>query len=549
MSTTLKETSPTPRCPMERVFAIAELCANIISFLHSKQIRRLRLVSKHLNLASTPHLRFPLVINTKTPSDPNLLPSFPSHLITSLRLDAIDQVSPLFVDLVQNCHRISSLEVLDFGLDISFLEETLQLSPLHLKRLVVRSDGFVIMESMVEAVLGSNAATQIQILSLDIGATGLEETHSLPWSSFRSILDTCTSLSSLSLGNVRIMDVPESLEETNALHATTVTFPNITSLTLRQCDISGIGRVRLLRMFPNLRNLEMICRDAVFDIENSNINNDSNNTVKSSIESNNKGGGSNSNDGTGPISESEAGVEDQLLCVNLRRVSVRCTNIRSQADQDGLYRFLIHLPSLETLELMGLGTNNQTLLRIAQEWTRRGIRLKRLHLDFNHRKVLDEGFEMVLRQGCCSKLEILDAWCGPGLLFKFWNQETMRSELPFLETLRGFHLRKDYEVLDNQHELEHILNLTLHQMPRLVDLTIAAKLNDYSIFQGMGREPEVPLPLPGAPLTSIDWSRERPFLQTLAIGCSSDFYSNKMSEMPRQVGKRFRFLEDFRFVI
>ncbi|KAF9397847.1 hypothetical protein BGX21_008426 [Mortierella sp. AD011] len=281
-----------------------------------------------------------------------------------------------------------------------------------------------------------------------------------------------------------------------------MTFPNITSLTLKQCDISGIGRVRLLRMFPNLRDLEMICRDVVFDIKNTNTDNDSNNTAKGSIESSIKS--SNSNDGTRPIPGSEAGVEDHLLCANLRRVS---------------------------------------------EWTRRGVRLRHLHLDFSHRKVPDEGLEMILRQGCCSKLEILDAWCGPGLLFKFWNQETMRSELPFLETLKGLHLRKDYEALDNQHELEHIMNLTLHQMPRLVDLTIAAKLNDYSVFQGLGREPEVPLPPPGTPMTSIDWSRERPFLQTLAIGFSNDFYSNRMSETPRQVGKRFRFLEDFRFVV
>ncbi|KAG0022355.1 hypothetical protein BGZ80_000432 [Entomortierella chlamydospora] len=492
-------------------------------------------------------MRFPLVINPKTASSSNLHPSFPPHLITSLRLDTIDQLSPLFVDIIQNCHRISSLEVLDFGLDVGFLEEALLLCPAHLKRLAVRSDGFVVMESMVEVVLGSNVATQIQTLSLDIGDIGLEETHSLPWSSFRSILDTCTSLSSISLGNVRVMDVPEYLEETNALHATTVTFPNITSLTLRQCDISGIGRVRLLRMFPNLRNLELVCRDAVFDIENTNANNDSNNAAKGSIESNIKSG--NSNDGTEPIPGSEAGVEDHLLCVNLRRVSVRCTNTRSQVDQDGLYRFLIHLPSLETLELMGLGTDSRTLLRIAQEWTRRGVRLRHLHLDFSRRKVLDEGLEMVLRQGCCSKLEILDAWCGPSLLFKFWNQETMQSELPFLETLKGFHLRKDYEALDNQHELEHIMNLTLRQMPKLVDLTIAAKLNDYSVFQGMGREPEVPLPPPDTPMTGIDWSRERPFLQTLAIGFSSDFYSNRMSETPRQVGRRFRFLEDFRFVV
>ncbi|KAF9172933.1 hypothetical protein BGX20_004523 [Mortierella sp. AD010] len=326
-----------------------------------------------------------------------------------------------------------------------------------------------------------------------------------------------------------------------------MTFPNITSLTLKQCDISGIGRVRLLRMFPNLRDLEMICRDVVFDIKNTNTDNDSNNTAKGSIESSIKS--SNSNDGTRPIPGSEAGVEDHLLCANLRRVSVRCTNTRSQVDQDGLYRFLIRLPSLETLELIRIGTDSRTLLRIAQEWTRRGVRLRHLHLDFSHRKVPDEGLEMILRQGCCSKLEILDAWCGPGLLFKFWNQETMRSELPFLETLKGLHLRKDYEALDNQHELEHIMNLTLHQMPRLVDLTIAAKLNDYSVFQGLGREPEVPLPPPGTPMTSIDWSRERPFLQTLAIGFSNDFYSNRMSETPRQVGKRFRFLEDFRFVV
>ncbi|KAF9113554.1 hypothetical protein BGX27_001315 [Mortierella sp. AM989] len=531
---TLEESLTTsPRCPIERVFAIPELCANVILFLYPKQIRRLRLVSKLISSACSPHMRIALLLNNRTQSDLNTDPSFPADLITSLRLDSIDQVSPLFIDLMQTCPRISSLEIHDFGLDIDFLEESLQQSSGHLKRLVIHSDGFVTMESIVETVLGSNMASQIQILSLHIGVTGLDETHSLPWSSFRSVLDTCTSLSAISLGNVKILDVPESLEETDTLHATTVSFPNITLLTLQQCDISGIGRVRLLRMFPNLRNLEMICRDVIFDMDDH---------VSDSEYDNG------SNIGTGSVSESEAGVNGQLLCMNLKRVSIKCTNSRFRADQDGLFRFLMHLTSLESLELVGLGSNSQRILSIAQEWSRRGIQLKSLRLEFNNRKAVDESLEMILRQGCCSKLEVFDAWRGPDLLFKFWNQDTMRSELPFLETLKALHLRKDYEIVDTQIDKEYVLNLTLRQMPKLVDLTIAAKLDDFSIFQGMGRDPDAPLPLPNTPITSIDWLRERPFLQTLTIGYSSEFYNNRMVELPRQIGKRFRFLEDFRLI-
>ncbi|KAF8984608.1 hypothetical protein BGZ46_007521 [Entomortierella lignicola] len=518
---------------MERVFAISELCANIISFLRPKQIRRLRLVSKQLYDACTIHMRISLILNSRTPSNLISDPSFPANLITSLRLDAIDQVSPLFINIVQNCPRISSLEINDFGLDIYFLQETLRLGPLQLQRLAVRSDGFVTMESLVEIVVSSEPATHIRMLSLDTGHTGLEETHSLSWPSFRSMLDTCTSLSALSLAHVKIMDVPESLEETNTWHATTMTFPNMISLTLNHCDISEANSlVRLLRMFPNLKNLEMSCRDAMFYMDHSSKDN-------------------NSLDISNENSDNAKGVDDPSLCANLRNVSVRCTNIRSQADQEGLYLFLMHLPSIKTIELMGLGINSQTLLRIAQAWTRRGIQLKRLRLDFNRRRAVDDGLDIILRQGCCSRLEIMDVYCDPSLISTFWNEETHRSELPFLETLQGLHLRKDYENLDRRNEIERTLNLTLKQMPKLVDMTIAARLDDYSIFQGMGREPEVQIGLPDAPITTTgtDWSQERPFLQTLAIGCSSEFYSNRIKEMPRQIAKRFRFLEDFQFIV
>jgi hypothetical protein len=95
------------------------------------------------------------------------------------------------------------------------------------------------------------------------------------------------------------------------------------------------------------------------------------------------------------------------------------------------------------------------------------------------------------------------------------------------------------------------LNRTLKQLPRLVDLTVGTKLEDFGVFQGMGRDPEALLPDPRRVVhtgpMAVDWSGERPFLQTLVIGCSTEFFNHRMGDIPRQVGKRFRFLEDFKF--
>ncbi|KAG0005772.1 hypothetical protein BGZ65_010159 [Modicella reniformis] len=507
--------------PLERVLAIAELWANVAAFLFPRQIRRLRLVSKRVYMACIPHYNLTLSLKSDTPSNIASDPHF-QDLITTLRLVAIDQISPLLVRLLEKCSHITTLEINDFGLDVDFLSKTLQLCPRSLQSLAVRSDGFIPLQSMVEALLDSAVASHIQMLSLDIGATGLDETHSLPWSSFRSVLDIFSSLTTLSLGCIKIMDVPESLEEIDPLHATTMTFPNMTSLTLKQCDISGTDRYRLMRIFTNLKSLEITCRDTIFD-----------------------------SDITNTASENdEVQSIDQLSCVNLKRVNIRCTNSRSLADQSGLYRLLKHLPSLEALELSGFGTDNQELVEMAEEWTRLGVQLKHLSLNLNHRRVDDDVLERVLRQDCCSRLESLDAWFGPDLILRFWNRATEKSELPFLETLRSLYMRKEEEAENLQEEAIHVLNLALRQMPRLVDLVITTKLDDFAVVQGLGCDPKVPLPSPGSPVTVVpNWLHERPFLQTLAVGVSEDMFLHKMvGELPRQIGKRFRFLEVFNII-
>ncbi|ORY99760.1 hypothetical protein BCR41DRAFT_375333 [Lobosporangium transversale] len=482
-------------------------------------------------MACEPHMRIVLPLNNRTSPDLIADSTFPAELVTSIRLDALDSVSPMIADLFQRCNRINSLEINDFGLDVFFLNEILDLCPLHLRRLAIKSDGFVAVESMVDALLGSKAVVHIQILCLEIGDTGLDDTQSLPWSCFRSILSTCSSLSMLSLKNIKIMDVPQLLEETNEFHATTKSFPNIVTLSLLQCDVTGIGRIRLLRKFPNLKNLEMVVRDDAFKLDN--------------IDDSSEDGQNN-----GLIRNGAETGNQYQLCKSLKRFSMRCTNNRSHADQAHLCEFLRQLPSIETLELAGFGLkmSYQQLLEISEDWTRQGRHLKRLFLDINPRKVTEEGLKNILKYQCYSRLESLDIWCGPDLISSFWNHDTQRSELPFLKSLRALHLRQIVCVEDLDKDALLALNLTLKQMPRLVDLTIAAQLDDFTVFQGLGRDPDVPLPQPDAPITNVDWSQERPFLQTLTIGYSQKFYRDNMKKMSQQIGKRFRFLEDFRLL-
>ncbi|KAF9106379.1 hypothetical protein BGX29_009672 [Mortierella sp. GBA35] len=508
------------RTSMDKVLDIAELWSTILSFLNPKQVRRLRLVSSRLHQACTPHIHISLTLSSQKHVDLAWDQDFPSRLVNSLRIVSIDQFSPSLTHLLDQCTNITTLDVNVFGLDIDFLQELLGYCPRHLKSLVIRSEGFVSLESIVETLIHSTAvARQIQSLSLDIGSTGLFETDALSWTNFRSILDTYTSLTSLSLSAVKVMDIPESLEEINPMHSTRAMFPNLVSLTMTRCDISSTGRVRLLRMCPNLHTLNMTCRDDVFQIDEG-------------VES----------------SAMEPGVTDEDLCERLRSVRV---SGRSQSEQEGLFRFLGHLRHLERLDLSGLATNGARLLELAEEWSRNRVSLKQLTLSPKYRKLTEEGLEKVLVKPCCSKLEVLDAWCGPDLILRFWNHETQRSQLPCLETLRALHLRKEDTISDLDEGAMEALNLTLKQLPKLVDLTVAIKLEDFGVFQGMGRDPEVPLPDPRTVVHSgpggVDWSGERPFLQTLVIGCSTDFFNYRMGDIPRQIGRRFRFLEDFKF--
>ncbi|KAF9957284.1 hypothetical protein BGZ72_001970 [Mortierella alpina] len=520
------------RGSMEQVIDIAELWANIVAFLSARQIRRLRLVSKRIYNACKPHFGILFPIDSRTPSSLATDSSFPADLITAVQIEGIDQISQLISSTFENCSRLTMLKLYDFGLDVSFLDELLRLCPTHLQCLFIRSEGFVSLDSMTEILLNAAVAPQLQTLGLEIVDTGLDDTHLLPWTSFRLILDTYVSLTSLSLGRIEVIDVPVSLEEVNPLHATTMDFPNIKELSLVQCGISGIGRARLLRMFPNLKTLRIVCRDTVFEPSED---------AERSL----------------ALPEHEARVSDLDLGTQLTRVRIECTHLRSQADQRGLFQFLGHLPNLKVLELSGLVTSKQVLVDLAGAWCRRGVQLKRLVLDSTGRRAPDEeSLELILRMPCFSRLEGLDAWCGPNLLLRFWNETIMKSEIPCLLHLRELHLKKDQATEDLQEGALEALSFTLKQMPRLVDLTLAVRLEDFAVFQGMGRDPYGTSHNGMDHATSVvsigasDWSQERPFLQSLAMGCSLGFFqTNRIGEIPRQIGKRFRFMEDFQVLV
>ncbi|KAF9130024.1 hypothetical protein BGW39_003548 [Mortierella sp. 14UC] len=504
--------------PVERVLDIAELWANILVYLNPKQLRRLRLVSSRLYEACTPHMQVSLALASQKHVDVVYDPYFPSKLVNSLRIVSIDQFSPALTLLLGQCTNITKLSINVCELDVGFLQELLKSRHQHLKNLVIQSEGFVPLETIVETLIHSTAtARQIQSLTLDIGSTGLVESDTLSWTLFRSLLDTFAFLTALALSAVKVLDIPESLEEINPLHSTKAMFPNLVSLTMTLCDISSVGRIRLLRMCPNLYTLDLTCRGDVFDAECEE-------------------------------SSTTFGTADQDLCTKLRAVRV---HTRSHSEQEGLLRFLGHLNHLERLEIWGMTIQEARLLDLAEAWSRNKVSLKQLTLTPKNRKLAKEGLERVLLKPCFTKLQALDAYCGPDFILRFWNREAQRSQLPFLETLRALHLRREDVVSELEGGAMEALHMTLKQLPRLVDLTVATKLEDFGIFQGMGRDPEVTLPDPRTVLFTgpgaVDWSGERPFLQTLAIGCSTEFFNHRMGDIPRQVGKRFRFLEDFQF--
>ncbi|KAF9921668.1 hypothetical protein FBU30_008275 [Linnemannia zychae] len=496
--------------PIEQVLDITELWSNVLAYLHPKQIRRLRLVSRRFYQACASFIHMNMMLASQKHAEVVWEQDFPSKLVRSLCITTVDQFTPALRRLLDQCLNITTLDINVFGLDIEFLQELLGYCPQHLKSLVIRSEGFVPLESIVETLLQSNAVIlKIQSLTLVIGTTGLFETDALSWNKFRSLLDNCISLTSLSLSAVKVMDIPESLEEIDSLHATKAMFPNLIALTMTLCDVSSVGRIRLLRMCPNLRLLDISCRNDVF--------------LPDSI------------------------VDHDLLC-QLRHIRV---SSRSQSYQEVLFKILGHLYHLEVVNFTGLAVQGARLLELADEWSRHKITLRQLMLNPKYHKLTEEELEQVLLQPCFSKLEVLDALCGPDLILRFWNQETQQSKLPFLKTLRALHMRKEDVVSDLNEKSMEVLNKTLKQLPRLVDLTIGTKLEDFGVFQGMGRDPGAPFPDlrtvvysgPGA----VNWSAERPFLQTLVIGCSTEFFNYRMSDIPRQVGRRFRFLEDFKF--
>ncbi|KAG0337730.1 hypothetical protein BG000_005065, partial [Podila horticola] len=571
-------TSVPATSPLDVILAIPEVFEYVLSYLRIRQIRRLRLVCKRLRDACQSHFLVTVAINTLT------LPTIQhfqelSSVATKLLISDLDELSPSLELFIEHATLISTLELYNWGLDIDFLRRTLILCPSKLKSLVIRNEGFIDLEDIVGSVVSSAQGTMIQYLALHVDTVGLE-THALPWTSFREILDLCESLTSLSLGNVKVNDVPESLEETNVLHATTASFPNLTTLKLLHCDISQVGLERLLRMYPNLRSLTIHSSNPMFEQDEPLVG-----ATEGPLES------------TDP--EAEATMASRTIipnehhlpsCPNLRTFKYSLTiNKRNNRSQHGLDTFLKRLTRLQDLELEGHYVKDEDLLSIGEEWSRQGIQLRRLELPLQ-KGVTEAGVEGLLRVACCRQLQLLNVVCSPDLVSRFWNSATGLTELPCAATLTGLHLRKNESADRLQPGVWKSLNRTLKQLPRLVDLTIGTKLESFEVFEGLGRNPnsspsselakksdgeqlngqlethggpeigtdscasaETSVEQPTSTAASaswahVDWSSERPFLQTLAIGYSHEFYANGMADIPRQIGRRFRFLEDFRFV-
>ncbi|KAG0034477.1 hypothetical protein BGZ81_004509 [Podila clonocystis] len=584
-STYMATTSVPATSPVDVILAIPEVFELVLSYLHIRQIRRLRLVCKRLRDACQSYFLVAVSIDTHTLCAVHHFQEL-SSVATKLLISDLDELSPSLELFLKHATRLSTLELYNWGLDIDFLQRTLILCPSELKSIVVRNEGFVDLEDIVKTVVSSTQGTTIQSLALHVDAVGLE-THALPWASFRTVLDSCVSLTSLSLGYVKVNDVPESLEETNALHATTATFPNLTMLKLMHCDISQVGLERLLRMYPNLKSLTIHSSNPIFEQEGPHEGAN----VERTLESDDP--------------EAEAAVASRTTipvehplpsCPNLSTFKYSLTiSKRNNHSQHGLDTFLKRLTRMRDLELEGHYTKDEDLLSMGEEWSRQGVKLRRLELPLQ-KGVTEAGVEGLLRMACCRQLQVLNVVCSPDLASRFWNSATGSTELPCAATLTGLHLRRNESAARLQPGVWKSLNGTLKQLPRLVDLTIGTKLESFEVFEGLGRNPnsspsqlrslefagvaktsdseqlngqcetqcgpeigaisfasteargEQPIAAVASESWHVDWSSERPFLQTLAIGYSNEFYANGMADIPRQIGRRFRFLEDFRFV-
>ncbi|KAF9180119.1 hypothetical protein BGZ51_006433 [Haplosporangium sp. Z 767] len=651
---------------MDRVLAIDELWANIICFLYPRHIRRLRLVSKLVRAACAPYFNITLkdtptsitpatlyhyfaattattTTMTITTSTPPAVFADPSEYITALYvdLDGRDQIPAHLAQILERCIHISTMQISNFGLDCSILKDILldhsppppptspmmlplslssqplQQEPLQpfqeqelhsarLKRLILQSDGFVALASLVDILLASPKnhvlLRHLRELVLNVDDTGMVDTHTLSWPQFCAILDTfATSLTTLSLRGITINVEETKPEEIDGSHSlmtnhtmATTLFPNITSLSLAGCDVSSIGRLRFLKMFPNLKSLEIVCRDEIFDLEH-HLPPASTSTATLPEQP-----------ATTGVSQPHHEADTQSFFQNLTHITIRLTNNRVHSHQKAFFQFLHTLPSLKSLNLHGISDPilYQDLIPLAEAWSHLGVRLKSLCLEMHseyqsiqhphhHSRPLIEivcefVLARILRQPSCSVLESLDAPVGPDLIFQFWNKTVNRSELPCLQTIRALHLRQKDAIRGEEHQSLQILNRTLKQMPRLVDLTIATGLDDFDVFQGLGRDPQTCVNRngngnrngneslientslsfsksksassestldPDATSTgerrdawTSDWSQERPFLHTLAVGVTNEFFHKLRNERPLQVTRQFRFLVDFKLL-
>ncbi|KAF9429008.1 hypothetical protein BGZ94_000133 [Podila epigama] len=617
------------------ILSIPEVFEHVLSYLRVRHLRRLRLVSKRVYDACRSSFNVAVLINPENVTSIHHIENV-APLIRRLCIKDLDEVPPSLESFIVQSSLLSTVEVCRWGLDIDFLHKILDISPKDLKRLSIQNEGFVDLEDIVGAVARSCQGPLIQSLSLHIDSVGLE-THALGWSCFRSVLlDKCSSLTMLSLGYIKVDGVPEALEETNALHVTTTTFPNLKSLELIHCDITCVELERLLRLFPNLGSLYLCSAHPVFEpdeVESSDL-------VPMTTEEGGEGGGdapvgnmSVLNPTTSPATVQTTNISLSLqpppsqpvLCPRLYSFTYFLSNNKrnSRSQQHRLAAFLTSCRQLRDLELSGHFIKDEDILSLGEIWSRLGMELRKIVLS-HQRAVTEAGIEMLLRMRCCRRLQVLDVMCSPELLQRFCqstmtttvlSKPSMVLELPCSATLVGLHLQKNESEDRLALGAMQCLNQSLKQLPRLVDLTIGVKLESLAVFDGLGRDYakaekknvvssgsnvedggddddnclvndgiddgkklgkekdnervlEAMIASDRDVVATIDmvatargavvdtarerlgaeWIDERPFLQSLAIGYSNEFYNREVANIPHQIGRRFRFLEDFRYV-
>jgi hypothetical protein len=134
------------------------------------------------------------------------------------------------------------------------------------------------------------------------------------------------------------------------------------------------------------------------------------------------------------------------------------------------------------------------------------------------------------------------------------SEETITSALPqdqqhwfrFSRSLTSLQLT-GYHGTTASLDLTRALNKFLRQLPRLVDLSITACFQSYTLFEGLGNCPGAESGGHEKDSFRKSWLGERPFLQTLAIRFE-DGFRIVPEEFQREIIDRFRFLDTVQLV-